>query len=97
MLQPVDPLMLQFLAWVASRRRTYAEAMEAWQTTCPRHTVWEDALIDGLIQVQSRGSSCQSDVMLTRRGRAILDESSHDSVHADEPLPIQPASSATSR
>ena len=49
MLQPVDPLMVQFLAWVASRRRTYAEAMEAWQTTCPRHTVWEDALIDGLV------------------------------------------------
>ena len=97
MLQPVDPLMLQFLAWVASRRRTYAEAMEAWQTTCPRHTVWEDALIDGLVLVQSQGSPCQSDVMLTSRGRAILDESSHDSVHADEPLPIQPASSATSR
>ena len=86
MLQPVDPLMLQFLAWVASRRRTYAEAMEAWQTTCPRHTVWEDALIDGLIQVQSQGSSCQSDVMLTPRGRAVLDESSHDSIHTDEPL-----------
>ena len=50
MLQPVDPLMLQFLAWVASRRRTYAEAMEAWQTTCPRHTVWEDALIDRMRQ-----------------------------------------------
>jgi hypothetical protein len=22
-------------------------AMEAWRTTCPRHSVWEDALIDG--------------------------------------------------
>ena len=86
MLQPVDPLMLQFLAWVASRRRTYAEAMEAWQTTCPRHTVWEDALIDGLIQVQSQGSSCQSVVMLTPRGRAVLAESSHDSIHVDEPF-----------
>ena len=86
MLQPVDPLMLQFLAWVASRRRTYAEAMEAWQTMCPRHTVWEDALIDGLIQVQSQGSPRQSDVMLTPRGRAILEEGSHDSIHTDEPL-----------
>ena len=86
MLQPVAPLMLQFLAWVASRRRTDAEAMEAWQTTCPRHTVWEDALIDGLIQVQSRGSPRQSDVMLTPRGKAILEESRHESIHTDEPL-----------
>ena len=23
------------------------KAMEAWRTTCPRHSVWEDALIDG--------------------------------------------------
>ena len=36
--------------------------------TCPRHTVREDALIDGSIQVQSPGSSRQSDVMLTPRG-----------------------------
>jgi hypothetical protein len=85
MLEPVDPLTLQFLAWLASRRRTYAEAMEAWQTTCPRHTVWEDALIDGLIQVQSQGSSRQPDVILTPRGRAILDECSH-SIQTDQPL-----------
>ena len=26
----------QFLAWVADRPRTYAEAMEAWRSTCPR-------------------------------------------------------------
>ena len=38
-------LMLEFLDWVSSRRRTYAEAMEAWRSTCPRHTVWEDALL----------------------------------------------------
>ena len=86
MLQPVDPLMLQFLAWVASRRRTYAEAMEAWQTMCPRHTVWEDALIDGLIQIQSQGSPGQSDVILTPRGKAILDECSHKSIQTDQPF-----------
>jgi len=86
MLEPVGPLTLQFLAWVASRRRTYAEAMEAWQTTCPRHTVWEDALIDGLIQVQSQGSPGQSDVILTPRGRAVLDECSQKSIQTDQPF-----------
>ena len=72
--ESVSPLTLEFLAWVSSRRRTYAEAMEAWQTTCPRHTVWEDALIDGFIQVERQ--SHRSEVTLTRRGRAILDQSS---------------------
>ncbi|HSE89639.1 MAG TPA: hypothetical protein VLJ79_25720 [Candidatus Binatia bacterium] len=76
MSEPVDPLTLQFLAWVASRRRTYAEAMEAWQSTCPRHTVWEDAMIDGLIQIAINGRLHQFEVTLTTRGRAILDGAS---------------------
>lgn len=65
-------LMLEFLTWISSRPRSYDEAMEAWRTTCPRHTVWEDALIDGLIQVGS--TLHQSEVTLTARGRAILEE-----------------------
>ncbi len=44
--------MLEFLTWVADRRRTYDEAMEAWQSHCPRQTIWEDAIIDGLIQIE---------------------------------------------
>jgi len=67
----VDPLTLQFLDWVSSRHRTYTEAMEAWQTTCPRHTVWEDALIEGLIRVKNQNH--QSEVALTARGRAMLE------------------------
>jgi hypothetical protein len=85
MIEPVDPLMLQFLAWVASRDRTYAETMEAWQTTCPRHTVWEDALMYGFVQVQSGAARCQSEVTLTLKGRAMLDKSSHESIQSDQP------------
>jgi hypothetical protein len=85
MREPVDPLMLQFLTWVASRDRTYAEAMEAWQTTCPRHTVWEDALINGFIQLQNKASQSWSEVKLTRKGKAILDESIHKSIQSDQP------------
>ena len=81
MLEPVHPLTLQFLAWVASRGRTYAEAMEAWQTTCPRHTVWEDALIDGLIQVETE--ALRSEVTLTPRGRGILDASTHEPIQSE--------------
>jgi hypothetical protein len=62
---PVNLLMLQFLDWVASRPRTYAEAMDAWRTSCPRLSVWEDALMGGLIQV------VDAEVRLTPQGRMI--------------------------
>jgi hypothetical protein len=50
MQQPANLLMIQFLDWVAGRPRTRAEAMEAWRTSCPRLSIWEDAQIDGLIE-----------------------------------------------
>jgi hypothetical protein len=70
---PVSLLRVEFLTWISIRLRTYAETMEAWRSTCPRNTVWEDALIDGLIQIESGGEMNQSEVTLTPRGRAILD------------------------
>lgn len=72
--EPQSPLMLQFLDWVASRPRTYAEAMDAWRTSCPRLTVWEDALAAGLIEVSRGGPTQQAKVTLTARGRAIANE-----------------------
>ena len=50
--QPVSLLTLEFLSWISSIPRTYAETMETWRSSCPRHTVWEDALIGGLIQLE---------------------------------------------
>jgi len=75
--EPVSLIMRQFLDWVAVRSRTYAEAMEAWRTSCPRLSVWEDALADGLIRAEVGGPSQQTEVTLTARGRAIL-EGLHD-------------------
>lgn len=71
--EPVRALTLQFLAWVSSRSRTYADAMNAWQSTCPRHTIWEDAVTDGLVTVRSNMAA------LTPRGRAILNGSNDHS------------------
>ena len=68
MAEPVSLLMLQFLDWVASRHRTYMEAMDAWRTSCPRLSVWEDALLGGFIQVND------GEVVLTPQGRSILDQ-----------------------
>jgi len=82
--EPVSLLMLEFLTWISSRQRTYDEAVEAWRTTCPRHTVWEDAFIDGLVQVKNGGTQDQCEVILTLRGRDILaGNCSHKSTHTD--------------
>jgi hypothetical protein len=59
----------ELLAWVAARPRTYAEAIEAWRTSCPRLSAWDDALTAGLLRVEPGGAS----VALTPRGRAALD------------------------
>jgi len=73
MAEAITPLTLEFLSWVASRPRTYAEAMEAWRSHCPRHPVWDDALSDGLIQIEGRGGPGQSIVSLTPKGRGLLE------------------------
>jgi hypothetical protein len=62
----VTSLTLQLLAWIAERDRTYAQTMEAWKTSCPRLTVWEDAVADGLVRVQ-RGT-----VLVTAAGTELL-------------------------
>ena len=44
------------------------ETIEAWKSSCPRQTVWEDALADGLVHIE-RGQ-----VLLTTAGRELLAE-----------------------
>ena len=56
-------------------RMAYADAMEAWRSNCPRHPVWEDALAEGLVQVENGATLDGSRVSLTERGRAVLRES----------------------
>ena len=66
-----EPPTLELLSWLSTRTRTYDEAIEAWHSHCPRLTVWEDALIDGLIRIE-RVDNGNSTVILTGRGRATL-------------------------
>jgi hypothetical protein len=44
------PLVLDFLEWLAARPRAHREVMEAWRTSCPRLTVWEDAVDAGYVE-----------------------------------------------
>ena len=72
---PISALTLQLLAWIAARPRTYQDTMEAWRTTCPRLTIWEDAVGDGLVSVESAASMNDARVLLTESGRALLQAS----------------------
>lgn len=64
-------LIMDLLEWLASGPRPYADVMEAWRTSCPRLTIWEDAVEQGL--VQRRWSEGQGSlVVLTDVGRAAL-------------------------
>jgi hypothetical protein len=65
-------LTLQFLAFVAGGERTYDETMEAWRSTCPRMSIWEDAVRDGLVCVENGGAMKASRIVLTARGKARL-------------------------
>jgi hypothetical protein len=75
-MMPEQPslIMIQFLAWMADRPRNYAQTMEAWRSTCPRLSVWEDAIIEGLVQIESNANCSVSlrTVCLTPRGSATL-------------------------
>ena len=50
MAEPVSLSTIQFLAWVANRPRSFADVREAWRSTCPRLSTWEDALNDHLVR-----------------------------------------------
>ncbi len=45
----VDPLILDLVEWISKAPRPYADVMEAWRTSCPRLTVWEDAVDRGYL------------------------------------------------
>ena len=61
--------MVQFLTWVAERPRTYQDVMEAWRSSCPRLSVWEDSVIEGYVTYV--GDPANS-IALTSLGRAVL-------------------------
>jgi len=73
----ITPLTLQLLEWIATRPRNYSETMEAWRSTCPRLTIWEDALSGGLVQVEAdENGAGELMVRLTALGRSALNTAS---------------------
>jgi hypothetical protein len=73
---PTGHLTLQFLTWVSGAPRSYGETMERWRTSCPRLSIWEDAIESGLVEVKPGGGPVkEAAVVLTAQGRALLAES----------------------
>ncbi len=67
----LDPLVRDLVAWVDKEARPYAEVLDAWRTSCPRLTVWEEASDRGFVErisVQGRGIY----VAATEAGRAFV-------------------------
>ena len=73
-LLPNRALALQFLAWLDARPRRYDETMEAWRTSCPALTVWEDCRDARLVAIRRgpKGDMAGGVVALTDEGRAFL-------------------------
>jgi hypothetical protein len=49
MIDTVDPLVLDFVEWIARAPRVYSDVVETWKTSCPRLTIWEDAADRGYV------------------------------------------------
>ncbi len=65
------PLTVDFLAWLAAEPRDYSDVMDAWRTSCPRLTVWEDA-IDAHLITRTCVPGQPVRIELTPEGRALL-------------------------
>ena len=66
---PARALTIQLLEWLSKQPRTYAEIMDAWRTTCPRLSIWEDACIEGLID---RDESSEPRYFPSPKGREFI-------------------------
>ena len=79
MSQTVENLILDLIEWLALKEHTYQETLEAWRTSCPRLSVWEDATDRGLVtsvSVDGRTLACPTAAglaLLRQRRRASYD------------------------
>jgi len=66
-----DPLLRDLVQWVSRSPRPYADVMDAWRTSCPRLTIWEDAVEHGLVTRRFK-PGVGDIVTVTEKGRAYV-------------------------
>jgi hypothetical protein len=67
----LDPLILDLLEWIDREPRSHADVIEVWRTSCPRLTVWEDAIDRGFATREHAPGSAVM-IKLTAVGRDFL-------------------------
>jgi hypothetical protein len=73
MADQMNALVLDLVEWVAKEPRPYADVMDAWRTSCPRLTIFEDAVDRGFIECRTaHGRGVR--VTVTPAGTALLRE-----------------------
>ena len=77
MADTADPLVLDFVEWIAREPRLYSEAIATWRTSCPRLTIWEDAADRGYV-AREAVAGVGTLVTVTDQGKKLLRE--HDRV-----------------
>ena len=51
MREATDALVLDLVEWIAREPRLYSDVIDTWRTSCPRLTIWEDAVDRGYVAV----------------------------------------------
>jgi hypothetical protein len=71
MTEAADPLVLDFVEWIAREPRLYAEVIATWRTSCPRLTIWEDAADHGYVARETIAGTGVV-VVVTEDGKKLL-------------------------
>ena len=66
-----DSLVLDLVEWVARQPRPYSEVISTWRTSCPRLTIWEDAVDRGYVS-RSSAAGLHAMVVVTEAGTKLL-------------------------
>ena len=69
--ETADPLVLDLIEWIARQPRPYAEVIATWRTSCPRLTIFEDA-VDGGYVARGTLDGCGMIVSVTEDGEKLL-------------------------
>ena len=67
------PLVRDLVEWIAARPRAYDDVMEAWRTSCPRLSIWEDTLDAGYVRIRFDEEASRI-VTVTEAGERFLQQ-----------------------
>jgi len=72
MTETTDALVLDLVEWIGREPRPYSEVIETWRTSCPRLTIWEDAVDCGYVARKAAAGGVR--VAITESGAKFLRE-----------------------